>query len=90
MDYKLIAMTFTTVFLAELGDKTQLAAMSLSSGSQKTWEILIGVVAALALAGTLGVIAGKLLSSFINPTVMKYLSGTLFLTMGIWILVKKG
>lgn len=90
MDYKLIAMTFTTVFLAELGDKTQLAAMSLSSGSQKTWEILIGVVLALALAGTLGVIAGKLLSSFINPTVMKYLSGTLFLTMGIWILVKKG
>ncbi|MFZ4712534.1 MAG: TMEM165/GDT1 family protein [Bacteriovoracaceae bacterium] len=89
MDWKVFWMTFGTVFIAELGDKTQLAAMSLSASSNKTVEIALGVVIALSLAGILGVLAGKILSGFITPELMKWLSGTLFIIMGIFILVKK-
>ncbi len=88
MDWKLFAATFTTIFLAELGDKTQFAAIAASAQSKSVWEILLAVVLALAVAGTMGVLVGKYLAQILNPDVMKYVSGGLFIAMGIWILFK--
>jgi len=82
--------TFGAIFLAELGDKTQFAAIAVSAQSKSTLEILLGVVFALALAGALGVVAGRVLAQIINPAVMRWVSGSSFLVMGVWILLSKG
>lgn len=89
MDWKLFLTTFITIFLAELGDKTQFAAVAASAQSNSTKEVLVAVVLALALAGAIGVLAGKVLAQFINPETMRYVSGGLFIVVGCWILFKK-
>ncbi len=86
MDWKLFAATFGAIFLAELGDKTQFAAIAAAAGARSLWEVWLAVVLALALAGTLGVVFGRLLAAFVNPDVMRYLAGGLFVGIGIWIL----
>jgi putative Ca2+/H+ antiporter (TMEM165/GDT1 family) len=89
MDWKVFFATFGTIFLAELGDKTQFAAMAASAKSASTLEVLLGVVLGLAFAGALGVVAGKLLSHLLHPDWMRWLSGGLFVVIGIWILSGK-
>ncbi len=88
MDWKLTLATFTTIFVAELGDKTQVATIALASQSKSTLSILIGVVVALALAGIIGVFAGRLFAQFINPQILKYTAGSLLIVMGIWMFVR--
>lgn len=87
MDWKIFATTFVTIFLAELGDKTQFAAVAASAGTTSKWSVLAGVVLALAFAGVLGVAAGSLIGNFLSPDVMKWVSGGLFVAVGLWILV---
>jgi len=89
MDWKLLIATFGTIFIAELGDKTQFAAIAASAQSKSTLEILIAVVLALALAGTLGVLLGRALSEVLDPHWMRYISGALFIGFGFWILFGK-
>jgi putative Ca2+/H+ antiporter (TMEM165/GDT1 family) len=89
MDWKLFSVTFGTIFLAELGDKTQVAAIAASAEAKSLWEIWLAVVLALGLAGTLGVLFGRLLSEYLNPSLIRYLSGGLFVIVGFWILFKK-
>ncbi len=86
MDWKLFAATFVTIFLAELGDKTQFAAVAASAQSKSTSTVMLAVVLALASAGALGVIAGKFLGIYLRPEFTKWLSGGLFIVMGLWIL----
>lgn len=86
MDWKLFFTTFVTIFLAELGDKTQFAAVAASAQSRSVLEVLLAVVFALALAGALGVLAGKFLAAFLDPQWMRILSGSLFLAIGVWVL----
>jgi putative Ca2+/H+ antiporter (TMEM165/GDT1 family) len=88
MDWKLFFVTFTTIFVAELGDKTQFAALALASEAKSTKEVLLGVVIALVAAGTIGVLAGRWLGSIVDPVVLKLLSGALFVVMGVLILVQ--
>ncbi|MBW4440578.1 MAG: TMEM165/GDT1 family protein [Plectolyngbya sp. WJT66-NPBG17] len=60
MDWRLMGISFVTVFLAELGDKSQLAAIALSSNSNNsTKAIFLGTVTALVLASFIGVILGE-------------------------------
>lgn len=89
VDWSVFSATFMTIFLAELGDKTQFAAMSVSAQSKSTGSVLLATVLALAVAGALGVVFGSVLGQFINPHKMKYVSGTVFILMGVWILVGK-
>ena len=88
MDWSIFSATFVTIFLAEIGDKTQFAAMAAASQTKSTTSVLLGTVMALAIAGSLGVVAGSLLGKFINPEKMRYVSGTAFVIMGLWILFK--
>lgn len=90
MDWKIFASTFITIFLAEMGDKTQFAALAASSQTKSTTTVLLAVVLALGLAGALGVLAGKYLGTFLSPQTMKYVSGSLFILVGIWVLTNKG
>ena len=89
MDWKMFFTTFITIFVAEFGDKTQLAAMSLSAGSSQTKEIILGVVLGLSVAGLLGIVAGKVLSQFITAEMMKWISGSLFIAIGLFTLLRK-
>lgn len=89
MDWKLFLTTFVTIFLAELGDKTQFAAVAASADAPSSKEVLFAVVLALGLAGALGVLAGKVLAQFINPETMRYVSGSLFILVGCWVLFKR-
>jgi len=83
MDFKLIASTFIVIFLAELGDKTQFAAMAASAGSNKPVSILIGTILALALSSIIAVAAGSLIGELIPVRYIKIAAGIVFLVFGI-------
>ncbi len=89
MDTKLFIATFISIFVAELGDKTQFAAIAASAQSKSTTTILLAVVLALIFAGSIGVLAGKMIGNYIDPTAIKWVSGGLFILIGVWILVAK-
>ena len=86
MDWKIFFTTFVTIFVAEIGDKTQFAAMAAASQTKSILPVLIAVVIALGAAGSLGVLGGRVLSEFLDPKWMKLISGGLFILMGAWIL----
>lgn len=89
MDWKVFTATFATIFIAEIGDKTQFAALAAASQTKSVLSVLLATVAALSVAGTLGVLAGSALSRYIEPEKMKYFSGVAFILMGTWIILKK-
>jgi putative Ca2+/H+ antiporter (TMEM165/GDT1 family) len=89
MDWKIFSTTFITIFLAEIGDKTQFAAFAAASQTRSLTSVLLATILALALAGTLGVIFGNFLGQFIDPKIMKIISGFAFILMGAWILSQK-
>jgi putative Ca2+/H+ antiporter (TMEM165/GDT1 family) len=91
VDWKVFATTFGTIFVAELGDKTQFAAVAASAGTSSKISVLLGVVLALSLAGVLGVAFGGVafggvLGQWLSPDSMKWISGILFIAVGGWIL----
>jgi putative Ca2+/H+ antiporter (TMEM165/GDT1 family) len=88
MDWKIFLTTFATIFIAELGDKTQFAAFAASSSSKNTLSVLLAVVLALSVAGVIGVLAGRLVGEFIKPDTMRYVAGSAFILMGLWYLFK--
>ena len=77
------------IFLAEMSDKTQFAALAASAGSKSTLTVMLAVVLALSIAGILGVIAGKFIGERFSPTHLRWLSGSLFIFVGAWILISK-
>ncbi len=89
MDWKIFTATFMTIFIAEIGDKTQFAAMAAAAQTKSTLAVLLATISALAVAGALGVAGGTILSKFIDPVKVKYISGFAFIIMGTWILLKK-
>ncbi len=90
MDWKLFASTFLTIFVAEIGDKTQFAALAVASQAKSIIPVWLGVVLGLAVAGTLGVVFGKYLSTYINPNIMRYMASAAFFIMGTLILLRRG
>ena len=85
MDWKVFASTFVALFVAELGDKTQLAAVSLTSESGKPVSVFLGAVLALALVTLLGVAVGQALVNFIPMEYIKRGAAVLFVVMGVLI-----
>ena len=84
----LLISTFFTVFLAEMGDKTQLTTITLSSTTNKPLAVFIGSSIALILATLLGALAGSSISNLIPAFILKLLSGIVFLLLGINLLVQ--
>ena len=79
----LLFTTFATVFLAEIGDKTQLTTITLSSTTNKPLAVFIGSSIALVLATLLGALAGGSIANLIPAFILKLLSGIVFLIIGL-------
>ena len=84
----LLFTTFVTVFLAEIGDKTQLTTITLSSTTNKPLAVFIGSSLALILATLLGALAGGSIANLIPAFLLKLLSGIVFLIIGINLLAQ--
>ena len=84
----LLFTTFVTVFLAEMGDKTQLTTITLSSTTNKPLAVFIGSSLALISATLLGALAGGSIANLIPAFLLKLLSGIVFLIIGINLLIK--
>lgn len=76
--------TFGMIFLAELGDKTQLATFCFAADGQSKLAVFIGAAAALVLTSLLAVVFGAAVSRLIPPHVIKITAGVFFVVMGVW------
>lgn len=85
MDLKVFMTIFATVFVAELGDKTQLATMLFAADREVSkMTVFAASAAALVVAAGLGVLAGTLLSNYLNEKVLAYIAGVAFILIGGW------
>lgn len=88
MDLKLFATVFATIFVAELGDKTQLATLLYASDASRSKPTIFAAsAAALVLCSALGVLAGSLIGQYTNPRLVRWIAGFGFIAVGIWILL---
>ncbi|MDH5717932.1 MAG: TMEM165/GDT1 family protein [Spirochaetia bacterium] len=89
MDYKILLTVFAAVFVAELGDKTQLATMLFAADKNVSkLTIFIGASLALIVTSAIGVLAGSLISQYISEKMLHYIAGTGFIVIGIFTLIK--
>jgi len=89
MDWKILSTVFTSVFIAELGDKTQLATMLFASDKDiSKLTVFAGAALALILTSALGVVAGSFLAQYVSEKFLHYLAGVGFIAIGVWTLVK--
>jgi putative Ca2+/H+ antiporter (TMEM165/GDT1 family) len=89
MDAKLFGTVFATVFLAELGDKTQLATLAYASDERHSRAtVFLASSAALVLCAGLGVLGGALLSGWLSQRVLSTFAGLAFVAIGAWMLVR--
>jgi putative Ca2+/H+ antiporter (TMEM165/GDT1 family) len=87
VDWKVFATTFGIVFMAELGDKTQLATLMLAADKPAAkWMVFAGAASALTLAADIGVLAGGWLAQYVSPRMLQFAAGIGFVGMGLWIL----
>ena len=77
--------TFTTIFIAELGDKTQIATLMLSAESGKPIIVFLGSSFALISSSLVGVLIGKWLSKKISPSKFAFFTGLLMLIISIFL-----
>ena len=87
MILSLLLSTFLTVFFAELGDKTQLATLTISGTSSKPLAVFFGSSSALVFASFLGALTGGSISSFIPEVVLKSIASITFFIIGIKLFV---
>lgn len=78
-----LIMTFCLVFLAELGDKTQLATMLMAAKSKSIWVVFAGSALALAASSLIGVIAGGFLTKYVPQQYIHIGSGLAFIIIGV-------
>jgi putative Ca2+/H+ antiporter (TMEM165/GDT1 family) len=76
------------IFLAELGDKTQLSTFAFASQSKSPLSVFLGASLALVLSSLLGVALGGLIGRFVPERIMKVLAAAVFLGFGVWTLVE--
>lgn len=89
MDFKILTTVFTSVFIAELGDKTQLATLLFASDKDTSkLTIFVGASLALVVTSAIGVIAGSAISQYVSEKMLHYLAGIGFIAIGIWTLIK--
>ena len=89
MDLKVLLTVFTTVFIAELGDKTQLATLLFAADRQVSkLTVFVGASLALIVAAGMGVLAGGIISQYVSEKVLHYVAATAFIAIGVWTLLK--
>ena len=89
MDWKLLFTVFSTIFVAEIGDKTQLATLLYASGAEVSkLTVFLGAALALMLTSALGVLVGSAVSHYMHPKYLAWVAGVGFIAVGIWTIVK--
>ncbi|MDX1977660.1 MAG: TMEM165/GDT1 family protein [Pseudanabaenaceae cyanobacterium bins.68] len=83
MDWQLLFLSFSTVFISELGDKSQLVTMSLSGSSASPRAVFVGATSALLLASGVGVILGEGLSTSLPTNLLKGIAALIFAVLGL-------
>ena len=89
MDWRVLLTTFGVIFLAEMGDKTQLAAMTMAAQTKRPWAVLIGASLALACVSAIGVTVGGLLGQYLPLEWIKRAAAIAFIVIGVLILFGK-
>lgn len=89
MDWRVFLTTFGVIFLAEMGDKTQLAAMTMAAQSKKPWAVFIGASLALVCVSAIGVVVGGTLGHYLPIIWIKRAAALAFIAVGLLILLGK-
>lgn len=89
MDWKTFWTVFGTIFLAELGDKTQLATFTYAASSKSVYPVFLGAALALTLTSFLGVVLGQVLARYVPAYYVRTLAGIFFIFIGVWTLLSK-
>jgi len=80
---------FLTVFLAEVGDKTQLATMLFAAQGRSKWLVFAAAGAALVVAAGIGVLVGGAIERWVSPRTLKVMAGIGFIAIGLWTLLPR-
>ncbi len=89
MDPKLFAIVFGTVFIAELGDKTQLATLLYAAkAANPKLTVFVASASALVLASAIAVLAGSLVAAHLNEKVLSWIAGCGFIVIGLWTILR--
>ena len=89
MSLRILLSTFGVIFLAEIGDKTQIAAMTLAAQSGKPWAVLIGASVALTVVSAIGVLVGALIGDYLPIVWIKRVAALAFISIGVLMLAGK-
>ena len=87
MDWRVMLTTFGIIFLAEMGDKTQIAAMTMAAEKKRPWAVFLGASLALAAVSAIGVIVGSALGQYLPLEWIKRVAGIAFIVIGILVLI---
>jgi len=89
MDWRVMLTTFGIVFLAEMGDKTQIAAMTMAAEKKRPWAVFLGASLALAAVSAIGVIVGSAPGNYLPLEWIKRTAGLAFIVIGILVVLGK-
>lgn len=89
MDWRVFLTTFGVIFLAEMGDKTQLAAMTMAAETKRPWAVMIGASLALVCVSAIGVAVGSLIGQYLPLEWIKRIAAIAFIVIGVLILLGK-
>ena len=89
MDFRVLLTTFGIIFLAEMGDKTQLAAMTMSAQTKKPWAVFVGAAVALTAVSAIGVLVGGVVGQYVPLEWVKRVAAALFILIGVLMLAGK-
>lgn len=89
MDFRVLLTTLGIIFLAEMGDKTQLAAMTMAAKTKKPWAVFIGASIALAAVSALGVLVGSVIGTYVPLEWVKRIAALAFIVIGVLMLLDR-
>ncbi|PYS67973.1 MAG: hypothetical protein DMF69_21525 [Acidobacteria bacterium] len=89
MDFRVMLTTLGVIFLAEMGDKTQLAAMTMAAQTKKPWAVFIGASVALAAVSALGILVGSVVGDYVPLEWVKRIAAVAFIVIGVLMLAGK-
>lgn len=89
MDWKIFGTAFLTLFLAELGDKTQLAVISMTASTESRVSVFLGAAVALVTVTLLGVLFGGVLTQYVPTEWLQRIVAVAFIVIGVLMLIGK-
>jgi putative Ca2+/H+ antiporter (TMEM165/GDT1 family) len=90
MDWKTLMSTFGAIFVAELGDKTQLATLSMAAGARAKWSVFAGSALALVATSAIAVLAGTAVTRVVPAHWLRRIAGAVFVALGVLYLARPG